>query len=131
MIANENPMKVAFTAMRLGGTLFLIPFFFALNPSIIFIGGITEIVLSIIMAIIGVFLIACSFEGYYPYFGIISGKINTFLSYIIRIVIGVAGSLIALPGYPSNLIGSALAVCGLVALLVIKNKFGRKLTEVG
>lgn len=64
-IANADPNKTGFTAVRLGFPAFIIPFLFAYNPSLLLIGSLTQVLFSILKALVALLLLAASFEGYF------------------------------------------------------------------
>lgn len=63
-IAQCNPWKVGYWACRLGIMLFILPFVFVLNPSLILRGEPVHIAISVVTAFMGTGLIAYAIEGY-------------------------------------------------------------------
>ena len=63
-IADANPNKVGFTAMRLGVIAFIIPFFFVYGPALLMIGTPLEIIEASITSLIGCFFLAVGLEGW-------------------------------------------------------------------
>lgn len=64
-IAKSNPMKTGVTATRLAITAFIVPFIFAYSPEMLFIDTKWyEVILIVITAIIGIFGVSSSMEGY-------------------------------------------------------------------
>ncbi|MDQ0269672.1 TRAP transporter permease [Cytobacillus purgationiresistens] len=64
-IAGASPMKTAFQSVQLGSVKFIIPFFMIYNPAILIgRGDPMDTVISIILAIIGISVIAFALEGY-------------------------------------------------------------------
>ena len=63
-IARAAPIQVGITSMRLGSTMYFVPFFFVLNPALIVRGAPGEIAVVIATAIVGIALIASALEGY-------------------------------------------------------------------
>jgi TRAP transporter 4TM/12TM fusion protein len=63
-IAGANATTTGIYAMRLGAVLFVLPFLFVLNPSLILQGPVGNILLSTASAIIAVWLLAAAAEGY-------------------------------------------------------------------
>ena len=63
-IAKANPMKIGFTACKFGIVAFIVPFFFAYQPALLWIGGTVEILLSILSAVVGVVFLAAGVQGY-------------------------------------------------------------------
>ena len=50
--------------MRLGSTMYFVPFFFVLNPALILRGEPLDIVVVVVTAVLGIGLIASALEGY-------------------------------------------------------------------
>lgn len=63
-IANADPNRTGFTAVRLGLPAFIIPFLFAYCPPLLLIGSASQIFFSIIKALLALIIMASSFEGY-------------------------------------------------------------------
>jgi TRAP transporter 4TM/12TM fusion protein len=57
-IARANPLKVAFTACRLGLAAYIVPYMFVYGPALILQGGLFYVVWSTVTAIIGVMALA-------------------------------------------------------------------------
>jgi TRAP transporter 4TM/12TM fusion protein len=101
-IAGANPMKTGWIAFRFAIVLFFMPFFFVLQPALILQGTPLEIIYHLIIALVGIFILASALEGYMA--GL--GK----LSYWERSVAGIGGFLIAFPEYITTIVGIAMAL---------------------
>jgi len=89
-LAGCSPWNVAYSAMRLGVMLFIVPFLFVLNPGLILKGEPAHIAISIVSAFVAVLLMASGIEGYL----IKVGKIG----WVVRaLIIVVALALFILP----------------------------------
>jgi TRAP transporter 4TM/12TM fusion protein len=124
-IAGARPMKTGWTAARLGAVKYFIPVFFVLNPSLILQGLPWEVLYSVFTAIIGVFLLASSLEGYLLGFGGMkmheaAGKLLRYLLLLFRIGIFVAGFLIAVPESKTDYVGALIAVPLIILMLCVK-----------
>lgn len=64
-IADENPLAIAGSAVRLALAAFLVPFAFVYNPALILRGTAIEIVLAVASVGIGLAVIAVASEGYF------------------------------------------------------------------
>jgi TRAP transporter 4TM/12TM fusion protein len=64
-IAGADPMKTSWLAIKISLTAFIIPFMFVVNPAFLMIGSVGEIISVTITALMGVFLLAISLEGYF------------------------------------------------------------------
>ena len=111
-IAGSSPLKTGLQSMRLGVVIYLIPFFFVLEPALILQASFMQTIVPIVTCIIGVILIAGSLEGYLMWYG----KLNAYS----RLPMGVAGFLLAMPGLISNLLGVALLLSGVALLYFVK-----------
>lgn len=96
-IAQADPVKTGFQAMRLGAVIYFIPFFFVFNPALVLQAPLAEIVFPLLTATVGVFLISGALEGYLQ--GLGSLKLFS------RIWFLVAGMLLAVPEWRTDLIG--------------------------
>lgn len=102
-IAQSNPLKSSLIAVRLGIVTFLIPFVMIFNPEIIGRGEITDIILAVISAMIGVWVIASALEGYM----IGSGVINSLMT---RGIFTIGGLLLFVPGFYTDILGLAIVI---------------------
>jgi TRAP transporter 4TM/12TM fusion protein len=125
-LARTSPFKIGFQAMRLGAVIYIVPFFFALNPALILKGEPMEVVSVIVTAFIGVALIAASIQGWMIGAGSLEGTPTRLLA---RLMLAVGGFALAAPGGAlipvSNttlaVIGAALAL-GAFLLLKLGNR---------
>ncbi|WP_227715442.1 TRAP transporter permease [Marinobacter sp. 1-3A] len=101
-VAGSNATKTGVYAMRLGGILFILPFLFVLNPSLILQGDITRILISALTAITAIWLIASAMEGYLYRIGIIGWPI--------RILALAAGGCLIYPNLILEMVGLGLIV---------------------
>lgn len=114
-IARTSPFKIGFQAMRLGAAIYIIPFFFALNPALILKGEPMEVASVIVSAALGVALISSAMQGYLFGAGRLDGSPLRLLA---RAMLLVAGFALAVPG--GNLIpvsNLTLAAIGVVLAL--------------
>ncbi|MDP2645043.1 MAG: TRAP transporter fused permease subunit [Desulfobacterales bacterium] len=63
-IAHAEPLQTGFTGVRLGIIAYVVPFIFALSPSLILIGTTGEILLTITTALLGTLFLSVAFVGY-------------------------------------------------------------------
>lgn len=64
-IANAEPMRTGFTAMRFGWTAYVVPFLFVFSPSLLLDGSIWNLPLVVATAIGGVWMISAGMAGYF------------------------------------------------------------------
>ncbi|MGE0748680.1 MAG: TRAP transporter permease [Rhodospirillales bacterium] len=133
-LAGSKPMATGFEAMRLGSIIYFVPFFFVLNPALIFHGPWQEVLFVIATALAGVALIAAGLQGWLVGAGAIRGGLDGWAA---RILLVAGGLLLAIPGGErfgfSNaaLAGAALvAVLPAVALVVRQNRRGPRVDGV-
>lgn len=108
-VAQANPMKTAWTAVRLGSVLLFIPFFFVFNPNLVLRGD-SVLATGYLLAycIVGIAILAGGLEGYLIGYGKIANWIRPLLI--------VGGLLFAYPDpWKTAAIGAVLTI---VALLV-------------
>jgi TRAP transporter 4TM/12TM fusion protein len=129
-LAGAPFMKVGWASVRLGAVLFIIPFFFILEPALLLRGSLLRILYTIGTASIGVFLLASAIEGYL--IGI--GKLKTdgrtspvirYLYYLLRMGMLMGGFLITMPGFRTDLIGLLIAIAVITTLIVLKRMIRR------
>ncbi|TCP57018.1 TRAP transporter 4TM/12TM fusion protein [Tamaricihabitans halophyticus] len=102
-IAGTKPMQTSLTAMRFGMVKYVIPFCFALNPVLVGQGGFGEVVFAFGMAILGVWLMACSFEGWLV-------GVGRRMHWVARLLGGLAGFAMLAPETTSSLLGLAAGI---------------------
>lgn len=98
-LANADPNKVGFTAMRLGTIAFILPFFFVYGNALLLIGTPAEVIQATITALIGTFCLAIGLQGWF--FG-------QAVNWGLRLVILAAALLCIIPGGMTDLIGIVL-----------------------
>lgn len=116
-IAQANPMKTAVTATKLAIGAFIVPYIFALSPSMLFIGttSVFDIILIIITSFVGIFAVSASLEGY----------MLARMPWYLRILSAVGGLLLIYPGIVTDAIGLAL-VASVVVLQIISKTITNK-----
>jgi len=100
-IANADPTKVGWTALRLAAAGFIIPYFFVYSPAMLLIADTKlQIVGVIITGLGGIYFLAAASEGYF------FGKAR----WVTRLVLLCAAFMLLKPGITTDLIGLGLAV---------------------
>ncbi len=102
-IANSKVWPTGWEAVRLGIAAFLIPFAFVFNPGLLMQGGVVDIVLAVVTAIIGATFVACGIRGY----------ALSALNVIQRLVVFAGGLLLIAPGLTMPLIGLGVALAAI------------------
>lgn len=113
-IAKSNPLKTGVTATRLAITAFIVPYIFAFSPEMLIIGSDKpwyEIVLLVITALCGIYIISAGMEGY----------MFKHMSWLERILALAGGLCMVIPGIATDAIGLALII-----LVFVIQKIGAK-----
>ena len=95
-IARTSPIMAGLQAMRLGSIIYIVPFFFVLNPALIGRGSTYEVVTVLITALIGVWFIGSSLQGYLAGVGDIGRGAPALLR---RVMLAIGGLFLAAPGH--------------------------------
>ena len=111
-IAQANPMKTAIQATKLAIGAFIVPYAFALSPSMLLIDTTAmEVILITITSLIGIASVSAAMEGY------IMGNLN----WLQRVLMLVGGLMMIYPGVTTDAIGIALSGA-VVVLKLVQNK---------
>lgn len=94
-LARTSPVAAGLEAMRLGSIIYVVPFFFVLNPALIGQGTTFEVVLVLITAVLGVFFIGSAIQGHVAACGTLGSGA---LGQVSRLLLGLAGLCFAAPG---------------------------------
>jgi TRAP transporter 4TM/12TM fusion protein len=95
-IARTSPIMAGLQAMRLGSIIYIVPFFFVLNPALIGRGSAYEVITVLITALIGVWFIGSSLQGYLAGVGDIGRGVPALLR---RLMLAIGGLFLAAPGH--------------------------------
>jgi TRAP-type uncharacterized transport system fused permease subunit len=68
-LARTGPMGAGAEAMRLGGVIYVVPFFFVLNPALIGQGSASEVLTVLVTALVGIWLFGSALQGYVAFLG--------------------------------------------------------------
>ena len=113
-IAQANPMKTALTSTKLAIAAFIVPYIFALNPEMLFLGDnvtVWSVALIAISSVAGIVSVSASLNGYFL----------RHMKWYERIVCAAGGLLMIVPGLATDVIGLALvAAVLLVQWLTLK-----------
>ena len=113
-IAKSNPMKTGITATRLAITAFIVPYIFAFSPEMLIVGSDKpwyEIVLLVVTALCGIYIISAGMEGY----------MYKHMPWWERILALAGGLCMVIPGIVTDAVGLALIV-----LVFVLQKAGAK-----
>ena len=101
-IAKSDPMKTGITATKLAIAAFIVPYIFAYNPQMLFVGDTTvfEVVFIGVTALLGLFAVASALNGY----------LRCKVPAVFRIVLLGAGLCMMIPGLLTDVIGLVLLV---------------------
>ncbi len=116
-IAGTDPMKTGIKAFQLGLAAFIVPFMFYFSPELILASGsAATIVLAIITATIGIYILAAAVQGWF---------FKKAASWYSRIILLSSALLFMLSGIITDLIG-----LGLVILVIVIQKYINKSTGI-
>ena len=115
-IAKSNPMKTGINATKLAIAAFIVPYIFAYNPSMLFVGNVEwyDVLLISITALLGLFGIAAALNGH----------LYCKLPMVLRLALVAGGLGMMIPGLTSDLIGLAIVA----AVVVFQYISGKKQT---
>ncbi|MEA4823612.1 MAG: TRAP transporter fused permease subunit [Clostridiaceae bacterium] len=95
-IAKSNPMKTGFVATKLAIAAFIVPYIFALSPSMLFINTTAfEVTLICVTAVLGIFGVAVAVNGF----------IFRSLKWYARVLFAAAGLSLLIPGLVTDVVG--------------------------
>ncbi len=114
-IAGDNPMKIAFTAMRIGVVAFIVPFAFAYDSVLLLQGSWYAIVGVICSAGIAGYLLSVGFAGFF----------QTRLALWNQVIMIGTGCLCLVPYWPVRLTGMVIGIALIVMLIVRDTAFKR------
>ncbi|MFC1917907.1 TRAP transporter permease [Chloroflexota bacterium] len=120
VIADANAMRTGFKAMRLGLALFIVPFFFVLNPALVLRGSLLDTLQMFPTAALGLALIGGALEGYIWRIGAINIPV--------RVLFFAAGFLLAIPNTTTDIAGVVLVVLLVSGYLIMGGKRNQTVT---
>ncbi|MDK3074516.1 TRAP transporter fused permease subunit [Sedimentitalea sp. JM2-8] len=127
-LAGASPMRTGVEAMRLGGVIYIVPFFFVMNPALIGEGPLSETAIVFVGALIGIWLISAALQGYVSFFGALPGGAR---GVALRVLLFAAGMLIAAPtGDAFGLLHLAVTGAG-IALAILPLAVARRTRSHG
>jgi len=101
-ISGASPSKTGWTSFRIGLVAFLVPFIFVYQPVMLMYGSVPEIILCAVTSIIGCWSLAAMIEGWF------SVRLNV----AERVLFGLGGLLLMIPGLTTDLAGVAAVAAG-------------------
>ena len=110
-IAKADPVQTGIAAIRLGLVVFLLPFAFVIEPSLIMIGSLSDSAIYITTSVIGIVFWAYGLEGYF----------TKLLAPLVRACLILAGVLLIWPNLWSSLAGLILGGI-ILAPLYLQNR---------
>ena len=112
-IAKSDPMKTGVNATRLAIAAFIVPYIFAMDPTMMFVGGVTwyQVVLICITSVIGIYGVASGLAGF----------TFTNMAWYMRILAIVGGLMLLAPSTWTDIVG-LVVVAGVVILQYLLSK---------
>ena len=111
-IAQANPLKTGFQAVKLGFVSLLVPFFFVYNPSLVGHGTLLQVLHAMLTAALGILLLSAGFEGYCFWLQRIALPV--------RLIFMISGALFFHPKTMTDMIGLALAAAAVILHFSVK-----------
>lgn len=108
-LSGESVMSVGWKSIKIGFTLFIIPFFFAVNPALLGVGSFFEVFSAAVTGWIATIILPAAIEGWFA----------KRMKVIERLLFAVAGIVLLIPGTFTDVIGFLLM---LPVLLIQKPK---------
>ena len=126
-MAGASALETGLEAMRLGGVIYIAPFFFVLNPALIGAAPAWEVVVTLGTALIGVAFLSMALQGHVSLIGPLSGSAA---AAALRFMLFAAGLMFAMPHFEglglSHFELSALGLLLSVPPLVYAWQHGRR-----
>ena len=115
-IAKSDPMKTGINATKLAIAAFIVPYIFAYSPALLFenISGWWEVAQICVSALLGIFAIAASLNGF------LYKKIHP----VLRIVLAVGGLGMMIPGTLTDVVGLVLVAAVIAYQKISAKKHG-------
>jgi TRAP-type uncharacterized transport system fused permease subunit len=123
-IAQAPPMKSMMVAMTLGIILYIVPFFFAINPGLLLIGSPLLILEVLSYAVLGILVLSGGLQGYFIWVGVIPMPARIFLI--------ISGLIIGYPERVSTVVGVVAAALTIgIVFLWKRGRLIRRTGEIG
>ncbi len=94
-MAGAGPMRTGLEAMRLGGVIYVAPFFFVLNPALVGEAPAAEVIATLTTALLGIWLISSALQGHVSLVGSLGHGPG---GLALRALLAVGGLALAAPG---------------------------------
>lgn len=95
-LAGSEPMKTGLTAVRLGLAAFVVPYLFVYGETLLLVGEVPDIILSVITASIGIIGLACAVEGWLLRHAFWYERVILFLGSILMVNPGVVTDVVGI-----------------------------------
>lgn len=110
-LAGCDPNKTGYKAFRLAFCSFLMPYLFVYNPVLLMEGGVLDILWSLVTALVGAYLLASGFEGFF---------FRWSLKWFERPLMILGAVMLIVPGMVTDLVGIAIIVVEFVTEFMFK-----------
>lgn len=117
-IAESDPMRTGWTAVKFALAGFILPYMFIFHPSLLLIGTFSEILLATLPAIIGILFLSAGIIGYF----------REEIGWLGRALLIIGAILLIHPGIITDLIGIGLGGIVLMPQLRMRSIFGKSLS---
>jgi len=109
-ISGAKVWPTGWWAVRLGIASFILPFMFALNPALLMIGSLGEVILAVVTAAIGIAALACGIQGHMFFYT---------MNWPQRIIILLSALSLIYPGLVSDTLGASLAAVVIIWNIIV------------
>jgi len=123
-IADSDPMQTGLEAMKIGLSIYFLPFFFVLSPTLILqTGTFFERLFDIGLAVIGLTAVAAGTQGYLYFVGKIKAG---YMGVSARVLLCLGGIALAIPETITDLLGMVSLILGITAAVLSKRSIDSK-----
>lgn len=126
MLSGGDAMKIGLNACRLGATLFVVPFLFVANPSLLLRGdSVMFTVKSMLIVVLAVFVMTQALENYI--LGIGPVQMKRVPNLILRTALVLTCMIFGLPSIASDIIGGAILLAVCIPLVIHQRRLKQKM----
>ena len=93
-LARASPIQTGWEAIRLGVVIYVVPFFFVLNPALIGQGAPQEVAVAVASAVLGIWFVGSAMQSYLAFVGPMGSGPAAILT---RVLLAAAGFIVAAP----------------------------------
>jgi len=126
-IAGAGPMRTGFEAMRLGGVLYLLPFYFVLNPVLVLQNPTpATFLIAFSTALAGIIFIVAGLDGHLAGVGTLGSSPAGWLA---RLALIIGGVLVGFPWVTVKIAAVVLVVPVILSYLYVNRRMARRIPD--